>query len=406
MPRRGAYCVMNTFAETLGAEPATVYHPETVAELADAVRGAVATGHAVVPNGGGTGQDFGYPVRAESFAVVNTSGLNRIVAVEPGDLTITVEAGATLAQVQDALRPHGLFLPIDAAHPDRATIGGILAVNAFGASRLGYGTARDWCIGLTVVGANGAITKSGGKVVKNVTGYDLPKLHIGALGTLGVIAEATFKALPLPEAERTVLLTLGNDSIGGVGSYIRTALNAVSPTRFYGRRDATGTYFVAHFTGFVEVVESESKKCAAIARNSISERHEVSIIVEPTIHEPTTGAVVLQAVGAFEEQGEAFFQTMMCGESAIAETWYGTGVTRICFADAAVTEGMDTLREWIEMPDYPCFDGYILLHAPLALREQHPVWHPEPASLPLMRRLKEALDPRAVLNPGRFVGRI
>ncbi|MBC8140187.1 MAG: FAD-binding oxidoreductase [Armatimonadetes bacterium] len=398
---------MIAFTPTLGAEPAAIIDPQSIVDLAEAAKKSVAVGRAVVPNGGGTGQDYGYPVRAESFAVVNTSRLNRVVAVEPGDLTITVEAGATLAQVQDALRPHGLFLPIDVPHPERATVGGILATNAFGASRLGYGTARDWCIGLSVVGANGAVTKSGGKVVKNVTGYDLPKLHIGALGSLGIIAEATFKASPMPEAERTVLVQLGNDSVGGVGTYIRDALNTVSPTRFYGRRDNTGTYFVAHFTGFAEAVESEAEHCAAIARANVSERRTVSVMEEATTHETPTGAVVLQAVGVLEEQWQAFFQTTMCGENAVSETWYGTGVTRICFADAMATEGLGTLRELVETPDYPCFNDYSLLHAPLALRQgDFPVWYPEPASLPLMRRIKKALDPGGVFNPGRFVGRI
>lgn len=401
---------MPLLSETLGAEPAAIVFPDTITELAAAVREAAASGHAVVTNGGGTGQDYGYPVRAPSLAVVNTSGLNRVVAVEPGDLTITVEAGATLAQVQAALLPHGLFLPIDAPHPDRATVGGVLATNAFGASRLGYGTARDWCIGLTVIGANGALTKSGGKVVKNVTGYDLPKLHIGALGTLGIIAEATFKALPIPEAERTVLMQLGNDSIGGIGAYIGDALNAVSPTRFYGRYDSTGTYFVAHFTGFAEAVEAEAERCAAIARASVSERHTVSVIAEPTAHEPPQGAFVQRFASSTTEQWQALWQLAATFHEAdpVIETWYGTGISQVTLADYndAAGEALRTVAQYLPAIWQEFFTGYTLLHAPLSLRQNHPVWHPDPPSLPLMRRLKAALDPGNVLNPGRFVGRI
>lgn len=393
--------------DILGAEPTAVGSPQTIPELADMVRNAVAMGHAIVPNGSGTGQQYGYPLRTEVFTLMEMSGLNRIVAVEPGDLTITVEAGATLADVQAALRPHGLFLPLDPPHSDRATIGGILATNAFGASRLSYGTVRDWLIGLSVVNAEGKIVKGGGKVVKNVTGYDIPKLHIGALGTLGIIAEATFKVAPLPEAERTVLVTLGEDSIGGIGGFIRDALNAVSPTRFYGRRDKTGTYFIAHFTGFAEVVEAEAEKCATIARKGVSEWHPTTVIHEPTTHETPTGAVVFQAVGPIEEQWQAFFQGWML-QNAIVETWYGTGVTHACFAEADMTTlaTIQNMVGWIAMPDYPFLERYSIFHAPLSYRQGDlPVWSPEPASLPLMRRIKTALDPANVFNPGRFVGR-
>lgn len=396
---------MRDVLDVLGAEPTAVESPQTITELADTVRNVVTMGHAIVPNGSGTGQQYGYPLRSGAFTLMEMSGLNRIVAVEPGDLTITVEAGATLADVQAALRPHGLFLPLDPPHPERATIGGILATNAFGASRLGYGTARDWLIGLSVVNAEGKIVKGGGKVVKNVTGYDIPKLHIGALGTLGIIGEATFKVAPLPEAERTVLVTLGDDSIGGIGGFIRDALNVVSPTRFYGRRDETGMYFIAHFTGFAEVVEAEAEKCATIARKGVSEKHPTIVIEEPTTHETPTGDVVFQAVGPIEEQWQAFF---LATNGNIVETSYGTGVTRTCFAEAD-DEALAAIRNmagWIANPEYRSCESYSLLNAPLSFRKADmPVWAPEPASLPLMRRIKTALDPSNVFNPGRFVVR-
>lgn len=394
------------FPEMLGADPTVVLSPRTVAELAACVRDAVAAGHAIVPHGGGTGQDYGYPLRTGPFTLLNVSGLNRIVAVEPGDLTITVEAGATLADVQAALRPHGLFLPLDPPRLEDATVGGILATNAFGSSRLGYGTARDWLIGLSVANAEGKIVRSGGKVVKNVTGYDIPKLHIGALGTLGVLAEATFKVAPLPEAERTVLVTLGTDSMDGTGGFIRAARNAVSPTRFYGRQDETGTYFIAHFTGFAEVVEAEAAKCAEIARSGDSPRHAVTVIAEPTAHETPTGAVVLQAAGPIEHQDRAFSQASASasGANTVVETWYGTGVTRVCFADAG--EATATALQRLFEIDTSVLNSRAILHAPLSLRQAgNRIWSPEPSSLPLMRRVKDALDPGNVFNPGRFVVR-
>ena len=399
-----------SYADILGREPIAVVCPSTLAELAETVRDAVSAGYAVVPWGGGTMQDYGYGLGTAAYVLVETGLLNRVVAVEPGDLTITVEAGVTLEAVQAALLPFGLFLPLETPHSAHATIGGILATNSFGAARLGYGTARDWLIGVSVVNAEGKIVKGGGKVVKNVTGYDIPKLHIGALGTLGIIAEATFKVAPLPEAERTVLIRLGNDSSGGIGSFLNDALKTVSPIRFYGRQDATGTYFVAHFTGFAEVVEAEAEKCAALARSRISEWHPVTIIEEPTVHHPPTGSIVLQALGPIEEQWHAFSQaTALTYEAdAVVETWYGTGITRICFThwDEEAMIAIGKMTEWFATPDYPYFDSYSILHAPLFLRQSGiPLWFPEPMSLPLMRRLKTALDPQNTFNPRRFVVR-
>jgi FAD/FMN-containing dehydrogenase len=135
---------------------------------------------------------------------VDVSSLNRVLAYTPEDMTVTVEAGLTLAALQEQLRPHGQWLPLDPPEPERWRIGDLIASNASGPRRFGFGTVREHLIGITVVLADGRVIHSGGRVVKNVAGYDLCKLFVGALGTLGVIVEATFKLRPLPEAETFV----------------------------------------------------------------------------------------------------------------------------------------------------------------------------------------------------------
>src|SRR6185503_10819360 len=132
---------------------------------------------------------------------IDLSALSRILEHAPEDMTVTVEAGATLASLQRALASRGQWLPVDPPHPERLTLAGLLDTNASGPRRAGFGTIRDYVIGLRVALADGRLIRSGGKVVKNVAGYDLMKLFIGARGTLGVIVEVTFKLLPLPEAE-------------------------------------------------------------------------------------------------------------------------------------------------------------------------------------------------------------
>jgi glycolate oxidase FAD binding subunit len=161
------------------------------------LRAILREGRPVHAFGSGTKLHLG-PGPAPGTRPVCLRALDRIVAYEPGDLVVTVQAGALLSDVQAALAREGQWLPIDPPFA-AATIGGILATNSSGPRRLAYGTARDLLLGLRVAGPDGRATRSGGRVVKNVTGYDLHKLHIGAFGTLGVLLEASFKLRPLPE---------------------------------------------------------------------------------------------------------------------------------------------------------------------------------------------------------------
>ena len=171
--------------------------PESEEALAAFVRESAE----VRPVGSGTKQHYG-PAPAEPNVCLRR--VDRIIAYEPGDLVVTVQAGMRLADLQEKLAEHGQWLPIDPPYA-AATIGGILATNSSGPRRLGYGTMRDLLLGLRVIGAGGIVTRSGGRVVKNVTGYDLHKLHIGAFGSLGVMTEASFKLHPLPEISAVIV---------------------------------------------------------------------------------------------------------------------------------------------------------------------------------------------------------
>ncbi|HET6317935.1 MAG TPA: FAD-binding oxidoreductase, partial [Chloroflexota bacterium] len=187
-----------------GMTPATHATPDTAEELAQALRAADEAGQAVAPVGGGTQLELGMPPRRVDVAL-HTGGLNRIVEYEPADLTMTVEAGMQFRDLQAALGKHGQFLALDPAVEPHATIGGIIATNASGPLRFSYGSARDLVIGTRVANADGTVTRAGGRVVKNVAGYDLNKLHIGALGTLGIIVELSFKLAPIPPSLATVV---------------------------------------------------------------------------------------------------------------------------------------------------------------------------------------------------------
>src|SRR5262249_20063838 len=184
-------------AVTIDGIELPVEEPATADELAARVAGLAAAGSAVYPLGGGTGLDYGTPPTRPGVAL-SLARLDRLIDYPARDLTITVEAGMTVARLRELLAAEGQRLPIDIPNPETATIGGAVAVDVSGPRRFGYGTFRDRVIGITVVNDRGELCTAGGRVVKNVAGYDLAKPYTGSLGSLGVITELTFKLQPAP----------------------------------------------------------------------------------------------------------------------------------------------------------------------------------------------------------------
>src|SRR5258707_5831181 len=185
-----------------GVQPKAVFEPGSEKELAAALHCADAAGLSVVPRGGSTKTSWGNPpIRAD--LILSMARLNRVIEHAWADLTASVEAGCTFQQLQNTLSQHGQRIAVDPLWPERATIGGILSTNDSGTLRIRYGGLRDLIIGMTIALPDGTLASSGGKVVKNVAGYDLPKLATGALGTLGVITRAVFRLHPLPHNLRS-----------------------------------------------------------------------------------------------------------------------------------------------------------------------------------------------------------
>jgi len=181
--------------------------PTSAAEVAAALRRASDSRQSIVIRGADTKSGWGRPAGRIDL-VVDMRGMNRILAHEHGDMTATIEAGATLREVNQALALHGQTLPLDPPFADRATIGGLLATNDSGPLRHRYGTPRDLVIGIQLATTDGVLSKAGGRVVKNVAGYDLSKLVTGSFGSLAAIVSATFKLAPLPAASKTMTIGL------------------------------------------------------------------------------------------------------------------------------------------------------------------------------------------------------
>src|SRR5919109_5514446 len=190
-----------------GLRPQVIIETANADEVSKVLKTATDVGVQVIPRGGGTKLGWGNRPRAAQV-IISTSRLKRVVEHAWGDMTATVEAGCTVQQFQQTLAEHGQLLALDPLWPEKATIGGILSTNDSGPLRIRFGSLRDLIIGITLVLPDGTIAKSGGKVVKNVAGYDLPKLATGALGTLAVITDAVFRLHPVFPETRSLSVVM------------------------------------------------------------------------------------------------------------------------------------------------------------------------------------------------------
>jgi FAD/FMN-containing dehydrogenase len=206
--------------------------------------------------------------RGECVAGIDLSAMSRILAHRPEDMTVTVEAGVILERLQAELKHAGQWLPIDPPRPENLSVGALIAGNACGSRRYAYGTIREHLIGLTVVLADGRLVRSGGKVVKNVAGYDLQKLFVGSRGSLGVIVEATFKLLPLPEAERLAQARCG--SLAEAERLLERVLDSSLAPVLLDLHNLDGTAsgeaidLVVGFAGNIEAVDDQVERAQAL----------------------------------------------------------------------------------------------------------------------------------------------
>lgn len=392
----------------LGLVPRLVLEPATVGEAAEALRGLAADGLAVTFVGGGTDLELGAPP-ARLDAVLRTRRLARIREHAPSDQIVAVEGGMTLAALQHHLAAHGQRLAIDPPAPERATLGGIVAANAFGPRRLRYGAIRDLVIGITVVRADGVVARGGGKVVKNVAGFDLPRLLCGSLGTLGLVAEVVLRLHPLPERSATVVAR--RLTAAEAGAATRAVLDArLEPVaaaalpdgdrftlaiRFEATGPGVGDALARVLAGPMaggEPVEGE-EEAAVWARHDLL-RTSGDVRAKATFPPARLDA----AVAALQPLRGA-----LRGGALVLHPALGIAFVTGALDDAAAAAGaIDAARGAL----LPGNGALVLAAAPAALRARVDVWGPTAAGLEVMRRLKRELDPDGRLAPGRFVGGI
>jgi glycolate oxidase FAD binding subunit len=406
-----------------GRTPDAAVFPGSPTEVAAVVRVAAESGVPLMPWGGGSAVDVG-PPPPRAGIVLGLRRLGRLLEHEPGDLTVTAEAGMTVADLQTALRARGQWLSLDPPDAERATLGGVVAANASGPRRQLYGTVRDLLIGLTVVTADGSLLHGGGKVVKNVAGYDLPKLFVGSHGTLGVIVETTFKLRPIPDEER--LVAVGFDRLKDCGAAARallagdlipTALDMVDGLCAETLGLAAGApALVVGFDGIAEQVQWQLAELTRLV-GSLGGRAPVALPPAMWLRLAalaSAGSESPSAVMRFSVLPTLVAETMEQGAQAarqrgLASAWAAhAGVGVVTGALLAVGETATVsavLGDWRAIAH--AGGGHAnLMRAPLAVKAQVPLWDDPGAGGRIMQRIKAQLDPNNVLNPGRFVAGI
>ena len=417
-----------------GVVPRYVASPASVAEASALMRAAAGQDLTVVPRGSGSRLDWGCPpVRCD--LVVDTLGLDQVVEHAAGDLVARVQAGTGMRRLGEVLAAAGQQLALDPApggNGDAGTVGGTLATGAAGPRRLRYGTPRDLVIGITVVRADGTVASAGGKVVKNVAGYDLGKLFAGSYGTLGLIVEAVFRLHPLPQAAAYTTV----EAAGPAEARRLVAAAAgreLAPTA--GEISRAGRGHPVHVGVLLEGDPAGVGERAAQLRGILGAGAQTSPDVPgwwgsagpPDGHNGSGGTGTLIRVGFWAAALPAVLAAidgaavaggldpLVAGSAAAGVIYVALGASA---HPAAVAAFVASLREALArgaadarpasapVPDSPpVLASAVVVHAPPAVRELADMWGPVPG-LPLMRAVKDQVDPGHRMAPGRFAGGI
>jgi glycolate oxidase FAD binding subunit len=396
----------------LGAVPSWVYAPPTVEDARQFVESTGKEGLALGFIGGGTALELGAPL-LRFDALLRTTGFAKIVEYAPADMIVTAEAGMTLAALSETLRGQGQWLALDPPAPERATVGGVIAANSFGPRRARFGSVRDLLIGISVIRADGALVRGGGKVVKNVAGFDMPKLMCGSLGTLALIATATFRLHPLPELARTVVVpSCRAEQLRKL--LARVKLGQLEPTSVVGLSTEPGRFEVAlRFEGFAAGVTQQVARLAELQR-AVGEKCEPLSDADAQAwwmrqDAARMGGELRAKVAALPTQIEEILPTLDAIREQLSDArfvWYaslGLGFLSGTPSDlAAASRALAEARSHLQKAG----GTLVLQSGSPTLRSSIGEWGTNPEAFPIMQRMKERFDPQQRLNPGRFVGGI
>jgi len=396
--------------------PATdIVQPSTPGEVAAAMKRASDEGRSMVIRGAGTKMDWGRPA-ARIDVVLDMRRLNRVLTHAHGDLTATVEAGATLRDVNDTLSRLGQGLPIDPAFADEATIGGILATNDSGPLRHRYGAPRDLILGVHLATTDGVLTKAGGQVVKNVAGYDLSKLIAGSFGSLAAIVSATFKLFPIPEASKTMRVAVADEA--SLTQVVRRMMGSqLEPMAFevdvrsrsrqspqsknFSESAAASAFNVLlRFASLPVVVDAQvagaTEALQGIATSiDVVEGYAERMLWRAQATRLWDGAGAIVRASWLPASIAAVLSELPAGAELIGRAAIGAGLVRLDGDEAEQARVIGQLRH------SPHVGNVVVLRGSAALKALVDVWGPQGDRQRLLSAIKLAFDPNGVLNAGR-----
>jgi glycolate oxidase FAD binding subunit len=423
-----------------GKKPKAVVSPKTINEISKVIAHAHQQHLTIIPRGNGTKMGMG-GIPKKMDIILSTDRLNRITDSDCENLTLSAEGGITLSEVQKSLAKvgKGYFLPLDPPFTDKATLGGIVATNSSGPKRLLYGTARDLIIGTKAVFPNGDIVVSGGKTVKNVSGYDMCKLLIGSYGTLGILCEMTFKLLPLPEMEATLLFSFAKlEEADGFARQVRSSqlipssieiLNAIAVQnmKYSMSMPPNGNYLVAIcLEGVAESIDRQISEMSGMGKKHgvleavtlTSEKHQAFWVAIRDFFYGLTqeypNAIALKSNFLISKSGE-----MLGGYEKITRE-FGMDCAFICHSGNGILYSYvmpgknfrSKIESFVELigkltSEAVKNEGNLVVESsPLLIKKKVDVWGQSRSDYLVVRRLKEQIDPAGILNTGRFVGGI
>ncbi|MFP5261968.1 MAG: FAD-binding oxidoreductase [Blastocatellia bacterium] len=395
--------------------PALIAKPGSADEVARCLGVCSKFGAAVVPAGLMTWLECGNPVRRVDV-VLSLERMSRIVEYSPPDLTVTVEAGIALGELNSAAKSAGQWLPLDPPGYAAASLGAIAACGSSGALRGGFGTPRDYIIGLKLAHVDGTQSRSGGRVVKNVAGYDMNKLYVGSFGTLATLTELTFKLRPLPECVVTLMITAtGRESLVRLaGKALTSELQPASifltsrlGTGLPGARAGNDALLIR----FAESEAAVKHQTAWVAR-SIESGQELATLDKATAESvwkvvadlDLRGGNACRASVLLSEAPALYQKFLEAIPGCVATADLAAGIIRIAF-DAGDESAINLIRQL--RGDAEAAGGTLFVErAATAVRQRAGAWGEVGATGALMRATKEKFDPQSLLNPGRFVAGI
>lgn len=394
---------------------AVVVEPSTIEEASEVLRFASSRGWTIVPAGAKTWLDVGNPLE-QAEVIVSTERVNKLISHEPADLVATVQAGCKLSSFNEQIAKAGQWLPLDPPDDGRVTIGGTVATGLSGPLRLSYGLPRSHILGMRVALSDGRIIKAGGRVVKNVAGYDLCKLFTGSYGTLCLILEVTFKLKPLPEKDSTLVFTSKNYSplVAGAKKIIETpllpmsmellspqAFNAISPAK-----DTSDFALLVRFAGTSKMVQFQLEQaCNLLKGNSIEIiENNLSLWRNLSALSFVSDNYFTWRVSVLPSRLESFLRSLEKDTSLSETLWHagaGDGRLRVIEETRGEKDWTNELKNLRQTAHE--MNGYLVIeNAPIEIKENTDSWDDFGSATVLMCRIKEQLDPFNLMSKGRF----